>query len=639
MSTARKRLYLWFQGPGAALPPRHALLGALASYYDEVASRKPTLDVIPLFAFAGHTPESVATLPCLEALLSSAAAQDEATQLADQLNHVRSAQHQPELHVHVLHLDTEPPRADLGDAQSDPNASADGRMQLTDGHQQPGEPAAASLPTAGQPSQHHRSAAAAPGVQASEHWQPGEGPQQMEEVRADGEVLQFENVAVGGTFDRLHAGHRVLLAATALVATKSIYIGITADALLAKKANKELLESFDMRRDAAVDFVKAVHPGIEVTAGALVDPNEPTMAATDERMQALVVSQETISGAEAINQYRREHGLKPLKLVIVNLVESSCFRHPQLCLAARELLPSAKAANYICTGFGSKHIWPASGVPEPLQPSDTMPGALESPDRAGSGEAVPLEEVLNDLPGDGKVLAGETREQKENYAITVSNASGYLCHIHMECTFQCLPEVVYAIFTNPDNTGVFRDIKQCGSRKVLEEVTEGAGVRRKVEVEQIGEARVMWMKTDFSTLLRVTEDSTQPDVWTTSFELIKSAVLSRFAGSWVIHPVCDASGTKVVSCRSILDQDILPKGVPSFLAHVPVLGSVLRAICVRAVLRMIEDINQVIDKVRAGVPLEKALHPSPADMKAAEAVQKKGEEAEKRKMQAGSRLL
>ena len=35
---------------------------------------------------------------------------------------------------------------------------------------------------------------------------------------ADGaEALRWGHVAVGGTFDRLHAGHRILLAATALV--------------------------------------------------------------------------------------------------------------------------------------------------------------------------------------------------------------------------------------------------------------------------------------------------------------------------------------------------------------------------------------------------------------------------------------
>ena len=46
---------------------------------------------------------------------------------------------------------------------------------------------------------------------------------------ADRSALQFEHVAVGGTFDRLHAGHRLLLAATALVAVERVYVGITGD--------------------------------------------------------------------------------------------------------------------------------------------------------------------------------------------------------------------------------------------------------------------------------------------------------------------------------------------------------------------------------------------------------------------------
>jgi hypothetical protein len=44
---------------------------------------------------------------------------------------------------------------------------------------------------------------------------------------SSGSSLCFDVVALGGTFDHLHAGHRLLLASAALIATKKLYIGIT----------------------------------------------------------------------------------------------------------------------------------------------------------------------------------------------------------------------------------------------------------------------------------------------------------------------------------------------------------------------------------------------------------------------------
>jgi phosphopantetheine adenylyltransferase len=52
---------------------------------------------------------------------------------------------------------------------------------------------------------------------------------QHEELSA-ATVLAFDHVAVGGTFDRLHVGHRLLLAATALVCTGRVYVGVTGEA-------------------------------------------------------------------------------------------------------------------------------------------------------------------------------------------------------------------------------------------------------------------------------------------------------------------------------------------------------------------------------------------------------------------------
>lgn len=40
------------------------------------------------------------------------------------------------------------------------------------------------------------------------------------------DYVHYEKVSVGGTFDRLHAGHRLLLSISAIL-TSSLYIGIT----------------------------------------------------------------------------------------------------------------------------------------------------------------------------------------------------------------------------------------------------------------------------------------------------------------------------------------------------------------------------------------------------------------------------
>lgn len=46
------------------------------------------------------------------------------------------------------------------------------------------------------------------------------------------QALLFPHVALGGTFDRLHAGHRLLLAAAAAITSGSLYVGVTGEALL-----------------------------------------------------------------------------------------------------------------------------------------------------------------------------------------------------------------------------------------------------------------------------------------------------------------------------------------------------------------------------------------------------------------------
>lgn len=135
--------------------------------------------------------------------------------------------------------------------------------------------------------------------------------------------LQFRQVAVGGTFDRLHAGHRLLLAATALVTTGRVFVGITGDKLLSNKRNRDLLEKYDVRAQNAIDYIRRVNPQVEVTAGPLLDPKVPPIAATEADFDAIVVSEETVHGAEEINFVRHSMGFAPLIIVVVGLISAA----------------------------------------------------------------------------------------------------------------------------------------------------------------------------------------------------------------------------------------------------------------------------------------------------------------------------
>ena len=134
-----------------------------------------------------------------------------------------------------------------------------------------------------------------------------------------------DSVSVGGTFDRLHAGHRLLLA-TALRLTRpggTLYVGVMSADMLKNKAHGELVESYATRAESARAFLAACDPAASVAVRVGPLDNGPPLAATVRDMSALVVSRETITGAEALNDMRRSAGFDPLTLVVVDLVGAS----------------------------------------------------------------------------------------------------------------------------------------------------------------------------------------------------------------------------------------------------------------------------------------------------------------------------
>ena len=82
----------------------------------------------------------------------------------------------------------------------------------------------------------------------------------------NGACLQtYEEVVLGGTFDHMHSGHRLLLAAASLICDKRITVGLSEGPLLQRKILKELIEPFQDRKTKLEEFIGDIKPGINIS--------------------------------------------------------------------------------------------------------------------------------------------------------------------------------------------------------------------------------------------------------------------------------------------------------------------------------------------------------------------------------------
>lgn len=162
-------------------------------------------------------------------------------------------------------------------------------------------------------------------------------------------------IAVGGTFDHLHAGHKLLLTMTALLLDQRsiegacLTIGITGDELLKNKRFKEELEDFSERQLAVQTFLLGVlglvsltnildqshklesnsphgreiqdklQSGLTIRYVEIFDPCGPTI--TDETITALVLSAESRAGGQAVNKKREGKGWSALEIFEVDVLD------------------------------------------------------------------------------------------------------------------------------------------------------------------------------------------------------------------------------------------------------------------------------------------------------------------------------
>ncbi|KAL8897257.1 MAG: hypothetical protein Q9207_007305 [Kuettlingeria erythrocarpa] len=169
-----------------------------------------------------------------------------------------------------------------------------------------------------------------------------------------------ESVAVGGTFDHLHIGHKLLLSLMTFVLRptvpsaprqrRTITVGITGDKLLENKQFREYLQNWYQRQAAVQAFLSSLlvldapseqtspdkgegegdqqraitmswPSGLTINYVEIFDPFGPTI--TDESITALVLSEETRAGGKAVNEKRAERGWPSLDIFEVHVLDMS----------------------------------------------------------------------------------------------------------------------------------------------------------------------------------------------------------------------------------------------------------------------------------------------------------------------------
>lgn len=127
----------------------------------------------------------------------------------------------------------------------------------------------------------------------------------------------YKHIAVGGTFDGLHRGHRHFL--TQVFATGArVTIGLTSQRYIEKYKSGKGVSPYSKRYQALISWLRVEGHAARTIVLSLHDPYGPALLA--QEFDAIGVTCDNQHVAHEINKKRSEVGLTPLALVVINLV-------------------------------------------------------------------------------------------------------------------------------------------------------------------------------------------------------------------------------------------------------------------------------------------------------------------------------
>lgn len=129
-------------------------------------------------------------------------------------------------------------------------------------------------------------------------------------------IPRGKRVVIGGTFDVLHKGH-IALIEKAFASGERVLIGVTTDDY-AGMIHRRRVKEYGDRLQRLMSFLRDRGLINRADIFPIQDHFGPTLEMRE--IDSLVVSEESLPRARDINAKRRERGLHPLEVIIIDTV-------------------------------------------------------------------------------------------------------------------------------------------------------------------------------------------------------------------------------------------------------------------------------------------------------------------------------
>ncbi|CAH8555636.1 unnamed protein product [Schistosoma intercalatum] len=145
---------------------------------------------------------------------------------------------------------------------------------------------------------------------------------QISVASSDESYEDISRVCLGGTFDRLHYGHKILLTVGALLAKEHLLVGVTCSDLLSSKCLSPLIFSWEKRSKIVQTFLSDI--GVQSKIMKIVKLSDKFgPPGNSAEFDCIVASSDSLDNCEKLNELRRANGFKPLKIEVINFICSA----------------------------------------------------------------------------------------------------------------------------------------------------------------------------------------------------------------------------------------------------------------------------------------------------------------------------